>query len=157
MTKTEAVTIDKKRERQIEIFKERCQPEITLLSEGVNVVRGLMKRNVNSPYRWDDMIRFSHPRIKDVKLWDVFCEKYFEHFSFNENPSENLLGFLQEVFDLVTMMHRSVVLSEEFTFSFERPESIRVIQVAKGKEKFDFEKYPATYVFAVKLQWVIKP
>ena len=160
----EAVTVNKKREAQLKIFKARTQPEITYASEGVSIVRrrGVRKVDVvEPPVEWGDFVHFSHPKIKDVNLWNLFSEDYFEYCDFNVDPNEDMQGFLREIHDFLMFLDRSDASPNDFVFEFRRPErNIKtepIITIVKGKEKLEHEKYPKTYQFGLKLRWVIKP
>jgi len=158
--KVEAVQMDKVRNEQIRIFRNRVRPSIDVLSEGVNIVRGIkgLKRPVTDPsdVKWSDIIQFSHPKISDIRLWDAFYEKYAERWTFNTNPLENKVGFIKELHDLIEYRNRSRLTPNNFSIVRYRPQSIARREVATGNEKFESEKFPKEYKVLFTLEWVVK-
>jgi len=155
---------DKVRKAQVRLFHERVRPNIDLLTEGVNIVRGIkgLKNSVtkNEDVKWSDTIQFSHPKISDISIWNAFVEKYGHFLQFETNPLENKLGFFQELHDMIERLNRSRVTPNNFVITRTRPvvdiESLSAREIAEKKVE-DERKYPTeqfTVVFS--LEWVVK-
>ena len=165
MSMLKSVQVDKIRETQIKLFRERIRPNIDLLTEGVVIVRGVkgVKRPVidNAGVRWSDTIRFEHPKISDISIWDAFYEKYMQYWGFKNNPLENESAFVQELHDLIEHLNRSTITPNDFRIVRERPRrnvyTEGMVETAKRDEKFDFEKYPRIMKVEFNLRWIIKP
>jgi hypothetical protein len=155
------VPMDEVRKLQLAIFKERVKPFVTFAQKGIVVRRGLRRRIVKeNPCEWTDTIYFEHPKMKRVSLWRLFYEKHLQFWEFETNPIEDRRGFIQELFNMLIGLEGSTLRPNDFRFVFDRPrKNLEVegyLEIVRGREKFESERYPKQYKFGLKLVWRVK-
>ncbi len=155
------ISLTDARKAQLDIFKKRVQPRIDLITEGVDVKRGrVLKKLVDHPpAKWADTVSFAHPKIPDITLWDSFYGNFLQYCDFKANPLENEAEFTKELHAFVERVNGSELLSNRLTIRRESPLSEQNrprMELARGDEKFDSEKYPHVYRLEFSLEWIVK-
>lgn len=146
------------RKAQIKLFRERLKPVFVMIGEGCDVVRGArgFKRPVTDEVRWSDIIRFEHSKIADIGVWDAFAETFPHFLLFDKNPLENKQAFIQELHDLIEFLNENRTVPNGFTIWRDVPTKSNRIEIARGNEKFESERFPRVMKVKFKLVWVVK-
>lgn len=160
--KVSPVVIDKIRSAQLRLFRKHVRPSITHMGKGVQLKRHITRRVVEDGEQWNDRVCFDQPKLslnklKAVSLWDLFYYRYLQLWHFEANPLNDEGAFIKELHDLLLRLDTSTVRPNDFAFTFVRPRRGVVLELAKGKERFDSEKFPKEYRIDLKLTWVVKP